>query len=74
MMDPELRGRLSAVTLPARVIWGDHDRIAGPEYGRAYAEAIPGAEFVLLTETGHLPQLESPERLLHAVGEFAGRS
>jgi pimeloyl-ACP methyl ester carboxylesterase len=73
-MDPELHGRLSAVTLPVRVIWGDHDRIAGPEYGRAYADAIPGAEFALLTETGHLPQLESPERLLRAVGEFAGRS
>jgi pimeloyl-ACP methyl ester carboxylesterase len=67
MMDPGLRARLSAVTLPARVIWGDHDRIADPDYGRAYAAAIPGAEFVLLTETGHLPQLESPERLLPAV-------
>jgi pimeloyl-ACP methyl ester carboxylesterase len=67
MMDPDLRARLSAVALPTRVIWGDHDRIADPDYGRAYAAAIPGAEFVLLTETGHLPQLESPERLLPAI-------
>lgn len=66
-MDPGLRARLSAVAVPTRVIWGDHDRIAGPDHGRASAEAIPGAEFLLLTETGHLPQLESPERLLPAI-------
>jgi len=71
MMDTTLRERLAAVTLPARVIWGDHDRIADPDYGRALAAAIPGAEFVLLTETGHLPQLESPKRLLPLVWDFA---
>ncbi|KUL23580.1 alpha/beta fold hydrolase [Actinoplanes awajinensis] len=64
MTDPTLRDRLAAVTTPTRVIWGDHDRIVTPEYGRALAAAIPGAEFVLMTETGHLPQLESPKRLL----------
>ncbi|MFI7598620.1 alpha/beta fold hydrolase [Actinoplanes sp. NPDC049681] len=67
MMDPTLAGRLSAVTIPVRVIWGDHDRIADADYGRAYADAIPGAEFVLLAETGHLPQMESPERLVAEV-------
>jgi pimeloyl-ACP methyl ester carboxylesterase len=71
MMDPTLRERLSAAAVPIRVIWGDHDRIADPEYGRAYAGAIPGADFVLLTETGHMPQLESPKRLVPAVWEFA---
>src|SRR5262245_23808815 len=33
--------------------------------------AIPNAEFVLLTEAGHMPQLETPERLLPAVWDFA---
>jgi pimeloyl-ACP methyl ester carboxylesterase len=70
-MDPTLRERLSAVAVPGRVIWGDHDRIADPDYGRAYANAIPNAEFVLLTETGHLPQLEVPKRLVPAVWDFA---
>jgi pimeloyl-ACP methyl ester carboxylesterase len=71
MMDPTLRKRLSTVELPIRVIWGDHDRIADPDYGRAYADAIPNAEFVLLTETGHMPQLETPKRLVPAVWDFA---
>jgi pimeloyl-ACP methyl ester carboxylesterase len=59
------------MALPIRVIWGDHDRIADPDYGRAYANAIPNAEFVLLTETGHMPQLETPKRLVPAVWDFA---
>jgi len=71
MMDLTLRERLSAVAVPIRVIWGDHDRIADPDYGRAYANAIPNAEFVLLAETGHMPQLETPERLVPAVWDFA---
>jgi len=71
MMDPTLRERLSAVARPVRVVWGDHDRIADPDYGRAYADALPNAEFVLLTEVGHLPQLETPTRLLPVVWDFS---
>ena len=71
MTDPSLRGRLAAIAAPTLVIWGDADRIADPGYGRAYAAAIPGARFELLTETGHLPQLETPEQLLRAVWDFA---
>ena len=32
------------------MIWGESDGIVGPEYGRALAEAIPGARFTLLPE------------------------
>jgi pimeloyl-ACP methyl ester carboxylesterase len=71
MGDPSLRGRLAAITRPTLVIWGEADRIADPDYGRAYAAAIPGARFELLTQTGHLPQLETPEQLLRAVWDFA---
>jgi len=39
---------------------GDSDQIADADYGRAYADAIPGAVFQLLAETGHLPQIETP--------------
>jgi pimeloyl-ACP methyl ester carboxylesterase len=72
MTDPSLRGRLAAIAMPTLVIWGDADRIVDPGYGRAYAAAVPGARFELLTETGHLPQLESPEQLLRVVWDFAG--
>jgi pimeloyl-ACP methyl ester carboxylesterase/quercetin dioxygenase-like cupin family protein len=70
MSDASLATRLSGMTVPTLVIWGASDGIADVDYGRAYAAAIPGASFELLPETGHVPQIESPERLLHALTAF----
>jgi len=70
--DPTLAGRLAGVTVPALVVWGEADRIVDPDYGRAYAAAIPGARFRLLAATGHLPQIETPDQLLAAIAEFTG--
>jgi pimeloyl-ACP methyl ester carboxylesterase len=67
MSDPTLAGRLSAVQTPTRVLWGDSDQIVDPDYGRAFAAAIPSARFQLLTDTGHMPQLETPDQLLQAI-------
>jgi len=67
MEDPTLAERLQAVDVPALVVWGEADRIADPDYGRAYAAAIPGADFTLIERAGHLPQLERPDALLDAL-------
>jgi pimeloyl-ACP methyl ester carboxylesterase len=67
MSDPTLAGRLSAVETPTQVLWGDSDQIVDPDYGRAFAAAIPSARFQLLTDTGHMPQLETPDQLLQAI-------
>jgi len=71
MNDPTLASRLAVVTRPVLVLWGDADRIADVEYGRALAAAIPGARFELMAETGHLPQIESPDRLIESIWSFA---
>jgi len=70
MADPTLLGRLPAVTAPVLVVWGIADRIVPAEHGLAYARAIPGAEFALVSDAGHLPQLETPAALLRIVGSF----
>jgi pimeloyl-ACP methyl ester carboxylesterase len=72
MSDPTLAGRLAHLELPTLVLWGDSDQIADPGYGRAYAAAIPHARFQLLKDTGHLPQLESPDQLMNAIWSSAG--
>jgi pimeloyl-ACP methyl ester carboxylesterase len=72
--DPALAGRLAAVSVPVLVLWGEADRIAGTGYGRAYAAAIPGAEFRLLTKTGHMPHLETPDQKLAAIWDFVTRA
>jgi pimeloyl-ACP methyl ester carboxylesterase len=71
MSDPGLVARLADVALPVLVVWGEADQMVDQDYGRAYAAAIPGAEFVLLRGTGHLPQMETPDQLLPLVLDFA---
>lgn len=71
MNDPTLIKRLSTLKLPVLVLWGDSDQIANPDYGRAYAAAIPTARFQLLTDTGHMPQIETPDQLLKAIWNWA---
>jgi len=71
MTDPTLLGRLGSIDVPTLVVWGEADRIGDPDFGRAFAEAIPGAEFQLLANAGHLPQIEAPETLVDLVWAFA---
>ena len=67
MADPTLAERLGRTPVPVHVVWGESDGIVSPEYGKAFAAAIPQSTFTLLPRTGHLPQVESPEALLDAV-------
>lgn len=71
MTDPTLADRLARVTVPTLVLWGQSDRVVDPEYGQAYASAVPGARYLPLQRTGHLPQLETPELALTAIWDFA---
>jgi pimeloyl-ACP methyl ester carboxylesterase len=71
MTDPTLSSRLRAMSVPAQVIWGEADRIVDPDYGRAYATAMPGATYRCLTGTGHLPQMETPAHLIEAIAANA---
>ena len=71
MADPTLVGRLGSLELPALVLWGESDGIVDVDYGRAYAAAIPMARFQLLPETGHSPQLETPDQVDHAIWDSA---
>lgn len=70
--NPKLLGRLGRIALPTLVIWGEHDGLVRPDYGRKFAAAIPGAAFATIAECGHLPQVEQPERLVERIVGFAG--
>ncbi len=47
------------------------DGAGGAGLGLAYAAAIPTARFQLLDETGHSPQLETPDQVIHAIWDSA---
>lgn len=70
MHDPNLRDRLSGMSLPAMVIWGESDRIANVGYGQRFAKSIPGARFEAVPEAGHFPQIEQLDRVLSLIAAF----
>lgn len=72
MHNPKLKDRLHRITVPTLVLWGANDRIVTTDYGRAYADAIPGAKLEVIEGAGHLPQLEQPTKTLCALSTFLG--
>ena len=67
MSDPGLAARLATLDLPTLVLWGDSDQMVDADYGRAFAAAIPKARFQLIPDSGHVPQIETPDLLLRAL-------
>jgi pimeloyl-ACP methyl ester carboxylesterase len=67
MTDPTLSTRLRSMAIATLVVWGEADRIVDPDYGRAFAAAIPGATYQCLAGTGHLPQIETPGLLIDTI-------
>ena len=70
MMLPGLREKLAHVATPALVLWGESDGIASAAYGKAYAAAFAHGSFELISEAGHLPQIEQPARTLAHIDNF----
>ena len=70
--NPKLPRRLHRITVPTLVLWGEHDGIVKPAYGRAFAELIPGARFEVIPNAGHVPQVEQPEAFVERVIRFLG--
>jgi pimeloyl-ACP methyl ester carboxylesterase len=70
MHNPALRRWLHRIAVPTLVLWGESDRIVRPDYGRAFQQAIPGAQFQLVPAAGHYPNLERPDAFVTSVTAF----
>jgi pimeloyl-ACP methyl ester carboxylesterase len=73
MYDPKLAGRLHRIRVPTLVLWGASDHIVAPDYGRAYAGLIPGAQFELIEQAGHYPHRERPDLFAKKIVDFVAR-
>jgi pimeloyl-ACP methyl ester carboxylesterase len=74
MHNPKLKTRLHRIRIPALVLWGESDRIVTPEYGRAYASALPDARFAAIDSAGHFPHLEQPNAVAHHILDFVSET
>jgi 3-oxoadipate enol-lactonase len=70
MSRPDSTPLLSGIRVPALVIAGEEDTLAPPEEMERMAAAIPGAKFVKIARTGHLPNLEDPTEFNRRVDDF----
>jgi pimeloyl-ACP methyl ester carboxylesterase len=71
MSDPTLLGRLPSIATPTLVVWGTADQLVPVAHAYQYTAAIPDATIDLIDTAGHLPQLETPQRLADDVWAFA---
>jgi 3-oxoadipate enol-lactonase len=65
----DVRERLAEVTAPTLVLSGQLDVETPPAYGRALADAIPGARFEVVPGAGHLLPAEAPQQVNAALIE-----
>jgi 3-oxoadipate enol-lactonase len=61
---------LAAISCPTLVITGQQDAIIPPSEAQAYAERIPGAQFAVIPNAGHLSNLEQPDIFLATISGF----
>jgi pimeloyl-ACP methyl ester carboxylesterase len=69
---PDSTPLLSQIKAPALVVHGAEDQIVPLDEARAMAEAIPGAQFVVIPQAGHLLNLEQPEVYNQVLIDFLG--
>lgn len=70
----ETRANLHKIKVPLMFIVGEHSPFSSPALNKRKLEALPSAELVLLTGTGHLIPQEKPEIVADHTAEFLGRT
>ncbi len=70
MRDNDLRGKLSAITAPALVIWGMEDNTVPLRDASVVAREMPEADLRIIPNAGHWPQFETPELTKRYVRAF----
>jgi pimeloyl-ACP methyl ester carboxylesterase len=63
---------LPTIKLPTLVLVGELDVISPPAEMKEIADAIPGAQYVVIPRAGHMTTMEEPEAVNDALLEFVG--
>jgi 3-oxoadipate enol-lactonase len=66
----DLRGELWRVKVPVLVLVGEHDEATPPPMSEELAAGLPNARLKIIAGCAHVPQLQSPEAFLEAIGDF----
>jgi 3-oxoadipate enol-lactonase len=66
----DLRPQLQEVKVPVLVLVGEHDEATPPPMSHELAAGLPQARLKIIPGCAHVPQLQSPEVFLDAIGDF----
>lgn len=66
----DLSSLLGEIDVPTLVVAGREDKVAPGPQTRAMANAIPGAQYTVIPEAGHLAPMEQPVATVRVVTEF----
>jgi 3-oxoadipate enol-lactonase len=66
----DLRPELKQVKVPTLVLVGEHDEATPPPMSHELAAGLPDARLKILPGCAHVPQLQSPDLFLAAIGDF----
>lgn len=67
---PDVTAWLPTLDLPTLVLCGEHDAISPAAEMRSIAEQIPGADFALIPDAGHMSPMEQPQAVNDALRKF----
>lgn len=70
---PDAAPGLVAIGCPTLVLTGRQDLWSPPEQHERMARAIPGAELVIIEDSGHMVMLEQPEAVTTALRAWLGQ-
>lgn len=66
--------RWQALKVPTLFLWGERDTFLPPEEGEAIAAHNPNVRVIRLPDTGHLPWVDDPERVVAEIERFLSSS
>ena len=72
--DIDLTAQSPKLALPVHCIAGSEDGSTPPDLVRTLADAVPGATYELIEGAGHLPCIETPDRVADALRAMLARS
>lgn len=70
VIEYDARDRLEEIEIPTLIVWGTDDWVIPSAAAHSYNRRIPHARLAIFERTGHVPQMERPQRFNRLLEEF----
>lgn len=70
VIEYDARDRLEEIEIPTMIVWGTNDWVIPALAAQSYHRRIPHSRLEILDDTGHVPQMERPQRFNALLDDF----